>query len=120
MARKLFLRSSSGKETHITSMRELGACEDGIDIMARKSHFYSFVYRDLDPRGANILKQEMLAVGGEAAISYDAISDWTKSTDVLITGTERQMQIALDKLENQPFGLKGLKRLSLDRKICHQ
>jgi len=108
MPRKLFLRTMVDKDVHIASMRDVGACDESIDIMAAKSGFYSFLYKELDPRGANILKQEMLAVGGEAAISYEAMSDWEKPTDVLITGTERQLEIAVLKLKNQPFGLKKL------------
>lgn len=50
----------------------------------------------------------MLAVGGEAAISYHAISNISKPTDCLLSGTERQFGIAMRKLEAQPFGLKLL------------
>lgn len=76
--------------------------------MAAKMRHLVFMARELDPRAANILKQEMLAADGEAALPYHAISDLDKPTDCLISGTQRQFQIAIAKLVVQPFGLKEL------------
>lgn len=106
--RKLYLRSCTDSDVISREMGEIGVCQEGIDIMAPKSRQFIFMARDLDPRAANILKQEMLAVGGDAAISYHAISDLTKETDAHIIGTERQISIANEKLKCQPFGLKEL------------
>ncbi len=108
MCPELYLRAASVPEGLESSMKAIGACREGIDIMAPKMRHFVFMARDLDPRGANILKQEMLAVGGEAAISYHAITDISKPTDCLLSGTERQFGIAMRKLEAQPFGLKPL------------
>jgi dihydropteroate synthase len=108
MPRKLYLRSITDPGVIASEMEEIGVCEDGIDIMVPKSRHFIFMVRALDPRAANILKQEMLAVGGDAAISYHAVTDWTKETDAHIIGSERQLRIALGKLKKQPFGLKEL------------
>ncbi len=108
MSGRLYLRTASAQDRVIQDMQEIGVCQEGVDIMAPKSRYLVFMTRELDPRGANVLKQEMLAVGGEAAISYDAISDLSKPTDALIMGTERQFQIAIGKLRKQPFGLKEM------------
>jgi len=110
MAKKLFLRSFTGPSVIAEEMKEIGVCEEGVDIMVPKSRHLVFFARDLDPRGANILKQEMLAVGGDAAISYHAVTDWTRETDAHVIGTERQLRIALAKLRRQPFGLMEIAR----------
>ena len=106
----LYLRSHSELGDAEARMRDLGVCEDALGIMAPKMRHLIFMVRDLDPRAANILKQEMLAVGGEAATSYHIISDLSKPTDCLLSGTERQFSIALPKMSVQPFGLAELSR----------
>lgn len=108
MCPELYLRSVNILEDAEKEMLAIDVCREGIDIMLPKTRHFIFMVRDLDPRGANILKQEMLAVGGEAAISYSAICDITKPTDCLLSGTERQFSIAMAKLRLQPFGLKSL------------
>ncbi len=108
MCPELYLRKASLPEGIGEGMKAIGVCREGTDIMVPKMRHFVFMARDMDPRGANILKQEMLAVGGEAAISYHAISDISKPTDCIISGTQRQFEIAIRKLGAQPFGLKWL------------
>ena len=122
MSPELYLRSVNHSADAATEMRAIDVCQEGIDIMLPKMRHFIFMVRGLDPRGANILKQEMLAVGGEAAISYNSICDISKPTDCLLSGTERQFQIAQAKLKIQPFGLKDLAaqlKLALQN-ICRQ
>jgi dihydropteroate synthase len=104
----LYLRMFSQPDDTRASMLAIGVCPDALDIMLPKMRHLAFMVRGLDPRAANILKQEMLAVGGEAATSYHVICDLTKPTDCLLAGTERQFSIALPKLACQPFGLAKL------------
>lgn len=108
MCAKLYLRSDAYLATHEKEMIELEVHQEGIDIMAAKMRHLVFMARELDPRAANVLKQEMLSVGGEAAIPFHAISDLSKPADCLVSGTQRQFQIAIAKLTSQPFGLKEL------------
>jgi len=108
MCAKVYLRSDAYLAANEKEMIELEVCQEGIDIMVAKMRHLVFMARELDPRAANILKQEMLSVDGEAAIPYHAISDLDKPTDCLISGTQRQFQIAIAKLVVQPFGLKEL------------
>ncbi|MDO9537305.1 MAG: dihydropteroate synthase [Thermoplasmata archaeon] len=101
----LYMRSANHLEDAHVRMKEIGVCQEGIDIMASKMRHFIFMARGLDPRAANILKQEMLTVGAEAAMSYHTVSDLTRPTDCLLSGTERQFDIAVKKLATQPFGL---------------
>ncbi len=50
---------------------------------------------------ANILKQEMLSLGGDAAVHKDAVSCKIESTDVLLIGTLKQLRQLVSKLRVQ-------------------
>lgn len=55
-------------------------------------------------RAANIIKQEMLSKGGEAAVSGQALYG-DGETDVLLMGTLKQYGLLAKKLRLQPLGL---------------
>jgi len=57
---------------------------------------------------ANILKQEMLSLGGDVAVARDTLTGKIKKTDCLIMGTLSQYNRLKEKLNNQPFGLSRL------------
>ena len=56
---------------------------------------------------ANIIKQEMLSKGGEAAVSKEALYG-EGHTDVLLMGTLKQYRLLVKKLRLQPLGLKQI------------
>ena len=62
----------------------------------------------LSCKTANILKQEMLSLGGDAAVARGAVGCTIPETDVLLMGTEKQLRRLQTKLGRQPFGLKIL------------
>jgi dihydropteroate synthase len=80
----------------------------GIDIMDKKAILRMVRVRGLDVRAANILKQEMLARGGEVATSREVYELRGESADCLVLGTLAQFENLLPKLEAQPFGLRRL------------
>ncbi|MGE5423507.1 MAG: dihydropteroate synthase [Ignavibacteriales bacterium] len=90
-------------------LREIGADEMGIKIMIPKAVFRAIRIRGVSSRAANLIKQEMLAKGGEAALGRGAASA-EGETDVLLMGTLRQYELLIDKLSMQPFGLKKIAR----------
>jgi dihydropteroate synthase len=53
---------------------------------------------DVDAGTANILKQEMLAAGGDAAVAIGTVSCKIEKTDILLMGTVKQYQRALSHL----------------------
>ncbi len=86
----------------------MGVHPGGVEIMAPKGIFLLLRLRGVDPRAATILKQEMLARGGEAALPWRAAEFSPQPVDVLLMGTLAQMEALLRKLELQPFfGLRG-------------
>lgn len=92
----------------LAEMAAIGVDRRGTEIMAEKGSFLTIKLRQVKAPAANILKQEMLAKGGEAAVSYGAIYGHDAKTDVLLMGNRRQFRLLLGKMTEQPFGLKKL------------
>jgi dihydropteroate synthase len=86
----------------------MGVDPAGISIMEAKGSHLLIRLDDLDIRAALILKQDMLSVGGDAALRREAAGLKVTSTPVLLMGTQRQLGRLIEKLANQPFGLTKL------------
>lgn len=86
-------------------LTEIGVDEKGISIMAPKAIYRVVKIEQIDSRAANIIKQEMLSRGGEAALSKDVYLLSDSKTDVIIMGTLRHYKELYLKLKQQPFGL---------------
>ncbi len=84
-------------------MEKVGASVPGMKIMMPKASFRVIKVEGLKFAAANIIKQEMLARGGEAVISRQVYSTKDVDSDVLLLGTERHYQDLLRKLRVQPF-----------------
>ncbi len=80
--------------------------EGGIGIMSPKSFLHVLRLRNVKTPAANILKQEMLSIGGECATSRNVILGDPDPADVLVMGTRKQLDRLAKKLKSQPFGLK--------------
>lgn len=55
-------------------MASLGVSSTGIEIMKERFTFLSFVVKDISMAGANAIKQEVLSLGGEAAVPSGAVN----------------------------------------------
>lgn len=88
-------------------LKEVGVDPTGVRLMAPKAVFRAIKVEKVSCRAANILKQEMLAKGGEAALHRQAVYG-EGETDVLLMGTLRQYELLIEKLKMQAFGLKDL------------
>jgi len=88
----------------------MGVDPVGIDIMEGKSRHHLIRLDDVDLRAALILKQDMLSLGGEAALCREAAGLAIRKTPVLLMGTTRQMRGLVSKLGEQPFKLTDLSR----------
>ena len=87
------------------AMRKLGATGIGSKVMQDKSIHLMLKIRNLTTTEALIIKQEMLARGGDAALARDAVSHETEMTDVLVMGTLLQLGRLAGKLERQARSL---------------
>jgi len=91
-------------------MAAIGVDPMGIDIMEEKSRLHLIRLDDVDLRAAMILKQDMLSLGGDAALCREAAGLKVSSTPVLLMGTVRQIRRLVSKLDGQPFQLAQLSR----------
>lgn len=90
------------------AMDDIGCDPCGTAIMQNKALFRVIKVEGLATKAANILKQTMLAKGGEAAVRRGTVDLSADKTDVLLCGTVRQYQQAIIQLKMQPWGLKHL------------
>jgi dihydropteroate synthase len=77
---------------------QLGVADEGIEIMTSLAVSRLVHVGGLSARNANILKQEMLAAGGDAALPVDVYDLDGGETDALIMGTPSQLGMLTDKL----------------------
>jgi dihydropteroate synthase len=80
----------------------------GISIMKDKMTLKLIKVEEIDSRGANILKQECLSLGGDCAIPHDAYQLKKENFECIIIGTISMYKKLIPKLKLQPFGLKIL------------
>lgn len=93
----------------------------GISIMKDKMILKLIKVEDLDSRGANILKQECLSLGGDCAIPHDAYNLEKQNVNCIIIGTLSMYKKLIPKLKLEPFGLKivaeELERILFSEKV---
>ncbi len=84
--------------------REIGVHPKGINIMRDKAVFMVFRLSSVPAPTCNIIKQEMLAAGGEAAVSKGVVSCEVEHSDVILLATVSTYHRLIDKLKDQPLG----------------
>jgi len=80
----------------------------GVMEMAPKTLTRCIKIAQLQCRQANILKQEMLSLGGDAAVARGTVACSIQTTDCILIGTEKQLGKLCKKLLFQPFELTKL------------
>jgi dihydropteroate synthase len=89
-------------------MQEIKVDPYGIKIMLPKATSHLVKINSISNIAANILKQEMLSLGGDVAIARDALTGKARKTDCLLMANLAQLNRLNDKLDRQPFGLDKL------------
>jgi dihydropteroate synthase len=94
---------------HITGVKEavheierVGVDPTGIELMKGKTLHFNLKVEGIDPRAANILKQEMLSLGGDAALDGRGLDCSAPSTDGLLMGSQKQFEKLVQKLDAYP------------------
>jgi dihydropteroate synthase len=83
-------------------MGKVGVDPTGMKLMKGKTLHYNLKVEGIDPRTANLLKQEMLSVGGDTALDRRGLDCSSSSTGALLMGTEKQFEKLFLKLEQYP------------------
>ena len=90
------------------ALTQIGSDPGGIAHMIGKALGRGIKLEQVPLWVAHILKQEMLSVGGDAAVHRNVIVNKIEATDVLLLGTVRQLGLLASKILAQPFGLKKI------------
>jgi len=76
--------------------------------MAGKGKSLNIKVKDITPAQANIIKQESLAAGMDAAVSRGTVGCVVSKTDLLLMGNVIQYERLIERLKVQPYSLKLL------------
>ena len=96
----------SSKNELKENMCGIGVDPYGVKIMLPKADALLIRLNSTSNIIANILKQEMLSLGGDVAVARGALTGKTQKTDCLIMGQLAQLYSLIRKLKLQPFGLR--------------
>ncbi|OPY09517.1 MAG: Dihydropteroate synthase [Syntrophaceae bacterium PtaB.Bin095] len=80
----------------------------GIEAMLPKMANVNIHIQGLPCKVANVIKQEMLAIGGDAAVARGSVSCSVEKTDLVLIGTRKQIGRFTEKIAFQPFGMAAL------------
>ena len=78
-------------------MQSIGAHQASLPIFANKNQILPFKLLEVRTPAANIIKQEMLAAGGDAVVPTGCVLNKDKYSDVLLFGTRKHYNILLKK-----------------------
>ncbi len=83
------------------AMLLIGVTSKGSQIMKKKTIVYNILINNVSTTEALIIKQEMLARGGDAALARDAVSHEIQKVSLIISGTQLQVERLICKIRRQ-------------------
>ncbi|MDF9409234.1 dihydropteroate synthase [Pelotomaculum isophthalicicum JI] len=108
MAIRVYGIEVNNQKQAVRILESVGADQAGCRWMAPKMVHRLVMLEGVRPEQANIIKQEMLGKGGEAAVARGVVSCSVDETKVLLMGTLKQYSAFMAKLRLQPYGLPDL------------
>lgn len=93
------------RDDGVRVMRSIGATEIGSKVMKNKTVHINILLKNITTTEALIIKQEMLARGGDAALPRNAVSHESETADIVITGTQLQVERLIGKIREQARNL---------------
>ena len=81
------------------SLNAIGADLRSLPFFENRREVRALYLPSVDIRAANVIKQEMLSRGGDAAVHAHAIDCRVKESDVIVFGTVKQISFLADKLD---------------------
>jgi len=97
-------------------LSRVGVDPASIPIFRNKGEFVSLLLYDVPAISANVIKQEMLAAGGDAAVHKHSITLKVQHTNVLTMGTLAQHKKLIEKLSLMHYW--NLDEIARDIKNC--
>ena len=89
------------QEDGARAMRSIGTTAEGSQVMKKKMVLYNILLKNVTTTEALIIKQEMLARGGDAALPREAVSHEAENVYLMITGTSLQIERLIRKISHQ-------------------
>lgn len=93
------------QEDSVKAMTSIGVTPEGSQVMKKKTVIYNILLKNVTTTEALIIKQEMLARGGDAALPREAVSHEAEKVDLMIIGTGLQVERLTKKIKYQVRGL---------------
>jgi len=90
------------------AIERTGSDPEGVGIMTRKARIFPVALRHVPLKASPLLKQELLAVGADAAHARGVADHSVAESDVILLATWGQYRRLLPKLRRQPFQLRAL------------
>lgn len=98
------------------ALASIGAHADSLPIFAHKAEIIPFKLLGVRTPAANIIKQEMLAVGGDAVTPAGAVTCAAKYVDILLLGTLKHYKVLLKKMAQMPYF--GIPQAAIDLEMA--
>lgn len=95
-------------------MKFIGVDKIGISLMKDKFKFRIIKIQDVPAAYCNIIKQDMLSIGGEAAVNKGCINCSIEKSNILLGGTIKQLKMLGKKIMSQPKECKGIGKQLLE------
>ncbi len=92
-------------------LTKINVSSQGVEVMAPKAIGLSIKLTDIKLGAANILKQEMLSIGGDAAVARGVVNGKLAISDIILLGNLDKIKKLVKKLNHQTiFGLPEIKQ----------
>ncbi len=95
----------TSREEALDALKGVEADPQCINDLLPKMVHLNVMLEGVEPSVANIIKQEMLSLGGDAAVAQGTIGCRAAEMDVILMGTLKQIRGFTEKSTLQPFGL---------------
>lgn len=84
-------------------MKKVKAHPASYNIFRNKSEIIPLKIFDIPAPAANIIKQEMLSLGGDAVVHKNAVNCCVEKSDIILLGTVKQYNFFMEKLKKMPY-----------------
>ncbi|MCK5051600.1 MAG: dihydropteroate synthase [Candidatus Cloacimonetes bacterium] len=92
-------------------LEKINVSSQGVEVMAPKAIGLSIKITNVKVGAANILKQEMLSIGGDAAVARGVVNGRLEISNMILLGNLDKIKKLIKKLNNQTiFGLPEIKQ----------
>ncbi len=112
MNRILYINNLEEAKKELTKIK---VSSQGIAVMAPKALGLSIKLTKVHVGAANILKQEMLSIGGDAAVARGVVNGVEKTSNMILLGNANKIKKLINKLDHQTIF--GLPEISTDLKL---